>query len=541
MMANSGHADLVILGGNVITVDPAKPKAQAVAVKFGKILTVGQDDELKPLVGANTRVVDARGRTVIPGLIDAHCHVMAAGRRQLQVDCSPNAVSSIAEIKEAIADTARTTLKGEWIQGTGYDDTKMVENWYLNRADLDEVAPDHPVWVRHVGGHMSTTNSFGLRLANLTKDSPDPVGGRYGRDPDTGELNGVIYEAAQRMFTGGSNPLIPYPTPEQDREAIKWVCNQAASIGLTSFTDAMVDPIMLRAYQAALASGELTIRTYMLVSVDSLDYLINAGLQSGFGNNVLRLGAIKIVADGAIAGRTAYLSEPYIGTKDDYGILAISPEVLNERIMTAHKAGFQIAVHANGDKCIELTLGAYEKALQAYPRENHRHRIEHCTVVNPELLARIKRLGVAAVPFGSYIYYHGEKMGYYGAKRLSMMFAHRSFLDMGIPVAGSSDHTCAPWFPLAGIQSCVTRKSYTGELLAPEQRLTPEEALMVYTMGGAYASFEEKIKGSIEIGKLADLVILAEDLTKVDPESIKDIPVVATIVGGESVYENELA
>jgi len=536
-MVNSIHADLVILGGNVITVDSIKPRTQAIAVKFGRVLAVGQDDELKPLVGPDTRVVDARGKTIIPGLNDAHCHVLSAGRSHFQVNCGPTVVKSIAEIKKAIAEKAKTTSKGEWIVGFGYDDTKVEENWYLNRNDLDEVTKEHPVWVRHVGGHMSTTNSVGLKIANLTKDTADPVGGRYGRDKATGELNGVIYESAQHQFARGDNPLIPHPKPEQDREAIKWVCKEAASIGLTSFTDAHVDPIMFRSYQAALAAGELTIRTYLLLGVEKLDDLIATGLQTGLGNNMLRVGGIKIVGDGAISGRTAYLSEPYEGSTDDYGILAIAPDVLEERVMTAHKAGFQVGVHANGDAIINMTLDAYEKALKTYPRENSRHRLEHGTVVNPGILDRMKRLGVVVLPFGSYIYYHGEKMKYYGAKRLSMMFAHRSFLDMGIPVGGSSDHTCAPWFPLAGIQSCVTRRSHTGEVLGQEQRVSPEEAIWIYTMGSAFASFEEKIKGSIEVGKLADLVLLDKDPTKVDPDTIKDIPIMATIVGGGFVYD----
>ena len=536
-MPDSGNADLVILGGNIITLDPANARAQAVAVKFGRVLAVGQDDEIRQLVGSNTRVVDASGITIIPGLNDAHCHVLPTGRSHLLVNCGPDAVSSLAEIKMLIAEKTRSTPKGEWIVGFGYDDTKMAENWYLNRADLDEVATEHPVLVRHVGGHMSTTNSVGLRMADLTRDSADPVGGKYGRDPASGELNGVIYETAQGIFHRGSNPLIPRPTPEQDREAIRWVCSQAASIGLTSFTDAFVDPLGFASYQAALASGDLTIRTYLLLGVDFLDSFISAGLRTGLGNEMLRVGAIKIVGDGAIAGRTAYLSEPYEGTTDDYGILAIAADVLEERVMIAHKAGFQVAVHANGDRIINMTLDAYEKALRAYPREDHRHRLEHGTVVNPEILARMKRLGVAVLPFGSYIYYHGEKMRFYGEKRLSMMFAHRSFLDYGILVGGSSDHQCAPWPPLAGIQSCVTRKGHTGELLGPEQRVTPEEALWIYTRGSAHTSFEESIKGSVEVGKLADLVFLGEDLTQVDPEAIKDIPVTATMVGGTFVYE----
>jgi len=535
-MPENGRADAVILGSNVITVDPANPRAQALAIKFGRIAAVGSDDDMENLVGPGTRVVNAYGRTVIPGLNDAHCHVLPAGRSHLLLNCGPDAVSSIAEIKRLVAERAASTPEGRWIVGFGYDDTKMEEDWYLNRADLDEVAGEHPVWVRHVSGHMSTINTVGLRMAGLTKDSPDPVGGRLGRYPDSGELNGVIYETAQRLFSTGSNPLIPRPTPEQDREAIRWVCAQAASIGLTSFTDAMVDPLGFASYQAALAAGDLSTRTYMLLMVDFLDSFISAGLRTGFGNDMLRVGGIKIVGDGAIAGRTAYLSEPYEGTTDDYGILAIAPDVLEEQVLRAHRAGFQVAVHANGDRIINMVLDAFEKSLLEYPQQDPRHRLEHGTVVNPEIVARMKRLGVAVLPFGSYIYFHGEKMRFYGPERLSMMFAHRSFLENRIPVGGSSDHQCAPWSPLAGIQSCVTRKSHTGEVLGPEQRISPEQALWVYTMGSAYTSFEERIKGSIEVGKLADLVFLDRDPTRVEPETIKDIQVTATMVGGRFVY-----
>ena len=534
---SDAKADLIIRRGNVITMDPAKPRVQSIAVKFGRILATGPDDELEPLAGPDAHVIDAAGQTVIPGLNDAHCHVLPAGRSSLLVDCGPDAVSSLAEIKRLMAEKASRTPAGEWIVGFGYDDTKMAENWYLNRQDLDEAAPDHPVWVRHVGGHMSTTNSAGLRAAGLTKEAHDPVGGRYGRDSVTGDLDGVVYETAQRQFARGPNPLIRRPTAEDDRQAIRWVCQRAASLGLTSFTDASVDSQGFQTYQTARLSGDLSIRTYMLLSVDILDSLISSGLRTGLGDDMLRVGGIKIVGDGAIAGRTAYLSEPYEGTTDDYGILAIDPKALDERVMAAHRAGFQVAVHANGDRIIDMTLDAYEKALSAYPRDDHRHRLEHGTVVNPEILARMKRLGVAVLPFGSYIYYHAEKMRFYGSERLSMMFAHRSFLDNGIMVGGSSDHQCAPWPPLAGIQACVTRMGHTGELLGPEQRVTPEEALWIYTMGSARTSFEEGIKGSIEQGKLADFVLLGADPTQIDPRTIKDIPVVTTVVGGEIVYQ----
>jgi len=534
---SGSNADLVIKNGNIITVDRTRPKAQALAIKFGHIVAVGTSEDIEPLTGAGTRIINASGQTIIPGFNDAHCHVLWAGRSHFLLDCGPDVVSSLKEIKRLIADKARQTPRGEWIIGYGYDDTKMEEDWFLNRHDLDEAAPEHPVWLRHVAGHMSTTNSTGLARAGLTREAVDPVGGRYGRDPSTGELDGVIYETAQGQFTQGPGSIISGTAQGDDQEAIKWACHSAASLGLTSFTDASVDSTGFQAYQKAHINGNLSIRTYMLPAVEFLDTLIDSGIRTRFGDEMLRVGAIKIIGDGAIAGRTAYLSTPYEGTTDDYGILAIAPDVLEERIITAHRAGFQVAVHANGDRIINMTLDAYRKALEMYPRENHRHRLEHGTVVTPEILTRMKQMGIAVLPFGSYIYYHAEKMRFYGPERLSMMFAHRSFLDNGIVVGGSSDHLCAPWPPLAGIQSCVTRKGHTGELLGPEQRVTPEEALWIYTMGSAQTSFEENIKGSIEPGKLADIVFLGSDPSQVAPETIKDIPVLATMVGGEFVYQ----
>jgi len=531
------NADVLVRNGNIITMSRTQPRAQSLAIKFGRIMAVGDNKDIENLTGADTRIIDASEQTVIPGLNDAHCHVLWAARSHFLLDCGPDEVTSLREIKSLIAAKTRELPRGEWIIGFGYDDTKVTEDWFLNRQDLDEAAPNHPVWIQHVAGHMSITNSTGLALAGRTREAVDPVGGRYGRNLSTGELDGVIYETAQQLFTRGPKPLVTSTAQQDIQEAIKWVCHRAASLGLTSFTDASVDPFGMQVYQKALLNRNLSIRTYMLPAVEFLETLVASGIRTGFGNEMLRVGAIKIVGDGAIAGRTAYLSTPYEGTTDDYGILAIDPDVLEERILTAHRAGFQVAVHANGDRIINMTLDAYQKALEKYPRENHRHRLEHGTIVNQDILRRMKHLGVAVLPFGSYIYYHAEKMRFYGPERLSMMFAHRSFLDNGIIVGGSSDHLCAPWSPLAGIQSCVTRKGHNGELLGPEQRITPEEALWIYTVGSARTSFEENIKGSIEPGKLADIVFLGDDLTKVEQETIKDISVLATMVGGEFVYQ----
>ncbi len=526
-------ADLVVLNGNIITVDDKNPRAEALAVKGEKFVAVGTTNQIRELVGANTRVIDIQRETVIPGFIDAHCHPTEVARSLLQVDCSPGKVNAISDIVNTLAERSKTTPPGKWLQGFGYDDTKLKENRHPTRWDLDKASTEHPIYITQVSGHIGVVNSHALKIAKLTKDSSDPTGGKFDRIQN-GELTGVCRERAQDIF----RPLIPPPTREEDKKAIHLLCQKYSSGGITSVGDAMVSPLDIRLYQDALEERSLSIRVYMMPLNNNLPYLKKLNLRTGFGNSRLKIGATKMFLDGAIAGRTASLYEPYEGRPDDYGILVLTQEKLDKEIFEAHKAGFQIGVHANGDRAINMLLDSYEKALNKLPRVNHRHRIEHCTVVNPTILKRIKELGLVVLPFSTYIWEHGEKMKEYG-KRISMMFACRSFLDHGIPVAGSTDNPCGPVEPLLGLQSMVTRKSKDGEILGAEQKISIEEAIRIYTMGSAYASFEENIKGSIEVGKLADFVVLSDDPTRVSPDNIRAINVEKTIVGGEIVYELE--
>jgi predicted amidohydrolase YtcJ len=308
-------------------------------------------------------------------------------------------------------------------------------------------------------------------------------------------------------------------------------------VGLTSVHDARVIKEEFSTYQEGKDAGDLTLRVYALMYYPHFPALRDAGLKTGFGDDMLRLGGIKMVADGAIAARTAYLSEPYCGSHDDHGILAMSVEEIEENVMAMHRAGFQVCIHANGDLAIDMVLTAYQKAQAAYPRNDPRHRIEHCTLVNPDILQRMKSLGCVATPFCTYVYHHGEKMPFYGEESLKWMFAQRSFLDYDVVATGATDYPPGPFEPLLGIESCVTRTDSRGNVWGPNQKVSVEEALKIYTINGAYASFEENIKGSIEVGKLADLVVLGADPTQVDPMTIKDIPVERTIVGGKTVYE----
>ena len=523
-------AESVYKNANVITVDPQNPRAQAVAIRDGKFVGIGSNDDIEGLIGPTTRVVEASGLTIIPGLIDAHIHVLSSGiRHVMAADCDQR---SIAAIQSELRSRVKRASPGDWIEGFKFDDTKTTERRFLNRHDLDAVSTDLPILVSHRAGHVYYLNSKALELSGYDDKSADPPGGRLGRDPNAGALDGVVYETAIEPI----RDLLPQVTPEVRREGLRTICDMLTASGLTSVHDAMVSNDQLDTYSEGRDNGDLSLRVYMLAARTHFPALRDAGLRTGFGDDRLRLGGIKMVSDGAIAARTAYMSEPYIGTCD-HGILAMTQDEITESALEIHRAGFQVCIHANGDLAIESVLNAYEQAQTEHPRPDPRHRIEHCTLVNPDLLSKMNRLGTIATPFCTYVYYHGEKIEFYGEDRLEWMFAQRSFIDSGVVSTGATDYPPGPYEPLMGIQSCVTRTDMNGKLWGPGQRISVVEALRLYTLNGAYASFDESKKGSIEAGKLADMVVLAEDITSVDPYTIKDIPIVETVIGGETAYQ----
>ena len=526
------HAETVIRSANVITIDPRHPRATAVAMRDGRFIGVGSDSDLETLIGPKTKILDLAGKTVLPGFIDAHIHVLSSGTRHVMAaDCS---LPTIADIQEALRERVRMTPAGQWVQGFKFDDTKTAENRFLRREDLDSVSTDHPVLVAHRAGHVYFGNSLALERGGFNDESPDPPGGRLGRNPDTGRLDGVIYERAADDIRENQ---LPVESEETRREGLRVICDMLNRAGLTSVHDARVTDYELQTYQEGRDSGDLTLRVYALMWYRYFPALRDAGIRSGMGDDRLRIGGIKMVADGAIASRTAYLSEPYVGSCCDHGILTMTEDEIADNVMAMHAAGFQVCIHANGDSTIDLVLKAYEAAQAADPRPDPRHRIEHCTLVNHDLLSRMNNLGAVATPFCTYVYYHGEKMQFYGAERLEWMFAQRSFMDYDVVSTGATDYPPGPFEPLMGIQSCVTRTDSEGREWGTNQRISIDDALRIYTLNGAYAGFEERLKGSIEVGKLADLVVLGADPTSVDPFTIKDIPVEHTIVGGRTVYE----
>ena len=522
--------DYVVLNARIFTSDDEQPNAEAFAVKGDRFVAVGSSDAVRNLATSQTEIIDAEGMFITPGFIDAHSHPSGAGVNELvQVNAD---LRSIAEIKEVIAERALITPNGEWVRAFKYDDTKLAEGRPLNRFDIDEVAPDNPVVVGHRGGHTGVYNSMALDLAGVTSETPDPPGGRFYRDGN-GVLTGLAAETARYVF----NALIPTDsTREQRRDGVKLITELMTRAGLTSVHQTGAGRNDMIAYQDARDDGGMRFRMYLFPRGRLFDDLVNAGVRTGFGDEVLRIGAVKFTADGSASERTMYMSTPYQGRPDDYGLLIMSQEEIHQSVENAHRNGYQVAVHANGDLTIELVLNAYERVQNLWPRAGIRHRIEHCSLVNPTLLQRIRDLGVIPAPFYTYAHYHGNKWVDYGEEKMRWMFAHKSFLDYDIPVAPASDYTPGPYEPLMAIQSMVTRKDFEGRVWGPNQRITVDQALRICTMNGAYASFEENIKGSISAGKLADFVILADAPHDVDPDQIKHIEVVRTVVGGATMY-----
>jgi hypothetical protein len=533
-MARGGSVEpeLVLWNGNIHTMDAANPHAEAVALAGGRFLAAGSNADIRRLAGAGAKSIDLGGKTVVPGFIDTHSHPASSGLRHLrEVDCD---LRSIAEIQAAIAKRAAQTPPGEWVLGFKYDDTKTAERRPLTRQDLDKVAGNHPVAISHRGGHSLYVNSLALEKADVNDKTPDPAGGRFDRDA-AGKLTGCARELAKGPF---ERKIVTNYTRSDRREGVKIIAKMLARTGITSVHDTGGTPDDLRAYQDARESGDLKVRVYCFIGNHSIAKMIAAGVRTGLGDEWVRVGAMKLVADGSISERTARLSQPYIGRPNDYGILVMDEAEQYRYARQAHEAGWQIGTHANGDVTIDQTLRVYERLQRELPRRDPRFRLEHCTVVNESLIQRIKKLGAIPTPFSTYVYYHGEKMREYGAERLNWMFAVRSFLDAGIRVTQASDYPPGPFEPMMALQSSVTRTDSEGNVWGPKQRVTIAEALRVGTLNGAYASYEEKLKGSIEAGKLADLVVLGRDPLREDPHTLITIPIERTMAGGEWTFES---
>jgi len=513
---------------------------EAFATLGERIVATGSATDLSTRFKDATRV-DFSGATIVPGFNDSHMHLAMTAEDLLHVDVFPRKVSSLAALKTRLREEVERIPPGGWIRASRYDDAKMAEGRMLTRGDLDEVSRDLPILVVHIAGHWGVVNSKVLELAGITEQSKDPAGGKLGRDA-TGRLNGILYERALMRIAYGvaseSGVAGAPPSTFEDRlRGLERAVKMLHAAGITSVTDAFAEPADIELFHEGGRRGVLTVRVNLLLGYMHYDRMRKLGMRSGFGDEHLRINGVKAIVDGAIGGRTCLMEQPFEGKSDDYGIQTMSTGDLHDIVSQVHEDGTRIGVHANGDRAISLLLDQLEAAQSKHPRAHLRHRIEHCTIINDNILARMKRLGAIAVPFGNYVNYHGGKLlDWYGPQRVKRMFANRSFIDSGIAVAGSSDYPCSPFEVLEAIQSCVTRAGWDGPVIGENQRISAREALAMYTTAGAFATGEEQAKGLLAPGFLADFVVLDSDLLEVDANRISSIAVQETYVGGQCVF-----
>jgi predicted amidohydrolase YtcJ len=531
-------ADLVVSNAKVYTVDPRAPKAEAFAVKAGRFVAVGTSAEIRALIGKGTQTFDARQMTIVPGFIDCHNHAPGNVLLYEVLVGNPYVVEfvTISSIVEKLRAKARVTPPGTWVEGYFFDDTKVKDNRPLNIHDLDLVSTDLPVAVHHRGGHTSFYNTKAFALAHITKDTPNPPGGTFDRD-SSGGLNGRVTDLARAALdkVGKRPTFTEEQTMQRDRDGLAYISKQFVRYGVTTVHH---EGGNLAALQQVRARGELLHRVSYEAGGKVLDAMIAAGIMSGFGDDMIRFGATsEHTVDGSFSERTMALSTPYPGVVPPYqGNVTETQDELNAWIERVHRGGIQVNCHANGDVAIDMVLTAVERAQRLFPRTGARPKITHCTLINDDLVRRIKAAGVVPAAFTSYAYYNSDKFVFYGEELMKRCMAYRTLLDAGIPVAAGSDFSPGPFDPRMAIQGMVTRTGWDGKTWGANQRISVEEALRVNTLNGAYNSHEEAIKGSITPGKLADFVVLSDDPFTMDQAKIKDLQIVRTVVGGSTAY-----
>lgn len=538
--------DLILINGKIHTMDKLKPTAEAVAVKAGNIVMVGSSKDVLKLKTDNTEVIDLQGKALLPGFNDSHMHLLNFGLSLRMVDL--NSVKTIDEIIERTRSfiEAKGIEKDKWIQGRGWNqDYFNGEKRFPTRYDLDKISVEHPIALSRACGHICIVNSKALELAGVTKDTPQVEGGYFDLDQE-GEPLGIIRENALSLIYD----KIPAPQVPEIKEIIKEVAAYANSRGLTSVQSDDLESIpggsselILQAYSELKEEG-FTLRVNeqcLLPDMDRLKKFLDKGYRTGYGNELFKIGPLKLLADGSLGARTAALCETYADDETTNGILVYDDKELEELVKFAHDGGMQVAIHGIGDRAMYMAFEALEKALKDNPRENHRHSIVHCQITDEVLLDKFRNMKVIAHIQPIFLHYDihivEQRVGREKAKKT---YAFKTMIDKGVHIGMGTDCPVEPLDVMPCIYCAVTRKDLKGypeEGWLPEERLSVEEAVYNYTMGSAYASFEEHVKGSITEGKLADLVVLSDDIFEVKPERIKDSKIEKTFLGGKLVYD----
>ena len=532
-------ADVLLRNGHIITMDAAKRVVGAMAVRDGRILAVGDDDALAGCASSRTQFFDLRGHTVLPGLIDVHTHAMqwVKGILRGEIDAGYPAVHSIAEITQAVAHRAATLPQGEWIVGSGWDDAKLAEQRYITRQDLDTASPNHPVYLKHVSGHLGVANNAAFKLANITKDTHDPQGGVIERGV-SGEPTGILKDTAMELVTA----FLPKDSPDIDVRAAKLISEKAAEVGLTTVHDIFLSPDEMRGYQEARRRGWLNVRVQMSPRIGSIadaEKLAQMGVHTGFGDDLLKFGAAKMFADGGMGARTIAIYPPgVIGEPSNLGELRWTPADMQKAHLLAAGAGWQLETHAIGDRAIDEVLDSYAAVIHQLGLKDHRFRIVHAGISTPAVEKRLRELNVLVDGNPPFVYWIGSWFLKYGPERVRWSYPAKSYIENGIIEAAGSDVPVTPLSPWWGIWAAVVRRDLqSGQILAPEERISVEQALTLYTRNGAYAGFEEDRKGALEPGKLADFIVVDRDVLAIPADELKDVKVLQTFVSGRSVYD----
>lgn len=532
-------ADVVLINGEVITVDQENSVVEAVAIKGNRIAAVGSNQVIKSLIGEETDVIDLHGKTLLPGFIDSHIHLILYGTNQLAVSCKAKHIDSIEALLKDLKKKAEETPEGEWVRAWGFNETVVKEKRYPTIDELDAVSKVHPIIVTRTCSHISVVNSKALEMAQIHVNTPDPNGGIIEKNQE-GKLTGRLIETAHMVM----NEVATY-TESELKKAVKIASDHFIASGITSIHEAGGNgPESYRLLQQAVKNKDIRVRIYAMIgalnnSHQFVTKMVQAGVLTGTGDERFKVGPAKLFTDGSSTGPTIATRKPYTSDPTHFGILYYSEEEIYQVLGEAHKKGYQITVHAQGDKAIEMYLNCVERALEESPRKNHRHRIEHAGISSPDLQKRMKKLEMIPIPNPPFPYEFGEIYVEHYGERVNHMYAVRDFIDTGIMAAAGSDAPITDFNPLLGIHVAVNRKSQFGKEIGKNQSISVMEAIKLYTWNGAYASFEEEIKGSIEVGKLADLVILNDSILRVNPSQIKDLNVETTIIDGEIVFQRE--
>ena len=540
-LAQQTSADTLFVDGHIYTGGPHAEFVSAMLVRNDRIVAVGEEASLRKLASASAQRIDLQDKTVLPGLIDTHTHAMdwALSAVRAQLDLRYPNVKSIAEVQAKVRERAQTLKPGEWLQGTAWDDAKFAEGRYMTRQELDAAAPDNPVYLEHVTGHLGAANSAALRLAGINPKTPDPNGGLIERDA-VGQPTGIVKDNAMLLI----EKVLPVPSHEDSVAAAAYLSKACAEVGLTSIHDVALLAPAINAYVDAEKRGLLTVRVEMapLVTSDAdANALLFSGVRTGFGDDWLKFGAVKFFSDGGMAARTIAIYPPGpAGDEKNIGLLLWKPEELQRLQLQLARAGWQISTHAIGDRAIDEVLDSYAKIAAALPGRDLRNRVIHDGLATPAIQKRLADGHVYVDNNPPFVYFLGKHFQHYGPERLRWAYPGKSYFDHGIVASGGSDVYVTPLSPWWGIWAAVERKEQnSGAVLAPEERLTVRQAIQEYTYNGALAGFDEQNKGSLETGKLADFIVIDRDIFTAPVETLKDVRVLQTWSGGKLRYRSE--